>query len=497
MRTAFRLAAALLFVTAVAVPAQLVFEPPVVTSMPGAIFNTNRVLGDIDEDGDLDVMTVVGDFGSSEVRYFLNDGTGALVEAPFFNTTPSPRGVALIDLDGDEHLDLVVLAGSSVVVHPGNGDGTFGLLTGFAVTSAASHFAIGLVNDDELLDFVVATYEVPIFFPPRLEVYLGAGGMTWVAERSEILASEVADMELVDVTGDSELDVVLIRAGVAEVRPGDGLGSFGAAQPIAGTIFTSRMTSGDLDDDDDVDLVLGSLSPEVQTVLNDGVGNFSAAQTFPVGFLGANPGLGDMDDDGVLDIVLNDSGADFMGELVVLRGQGGGAFAQNVAVTASVFAGGGSIAVGDMDDDGLLDAVTGSGGVSVFRNHTYLPGSPFLDHGHALPGTNGYPVQLASGSLLAGEPFAFQLVNGLPRGLATIVLGASQADLPFKGGTMVPFPDLLLFGNPMGPDGAAGVAGNWTPGIPSGITLWLQWWFADEGGVAGKAASSGLSLTTP
>jgi hypothetical protein len=106
-------------------------------------------------------------------------------------------------------------------------------------------------------------------------------------------------------------------------------------------------------------------------------------------------------------------------------------------------------------------------------------------------------VQLADGTLLTGEPFAVELLNGLPGGLATIVLGATQADLPFKGGTMVPFPTVLLFGNPMDGDGTAAVAGHWPPGIPSGLSIYLQWWFADGGGVAGRAASSGLRLTAP
>jgi hypothetical protein len=151
-----------------------------------------------------------------------------------------------------------------------------------------------------------------------------------------------------------------------------------------------------------------------------------------------------------------------------------------------------------MDGDGLPDAVSGASGVVLtYRNHTYAPRSPFLDLGHALPGTHGYPVQLADGTLLTGEPFAVELLNGLPGGLATIVLGATQADLPFKGGTMVPFPTVLLFGNPMDGDGTAAVAGHWPPGIPSGLSIYLQWWFADGGGVAGRAASSGLRLTAP
>jgi hypothetical protein len=37
----------------------------------------------------------------------------------------------------------------------------------------------------------------------------------------------------------------------------------------------------------------------------------------------------------------------------------------------------------------------------------------------------------------------------------------------------------------------------WPPGIPSGFTVFIQWWQSDAGAIKGFAASNGVSGTTP
>ena len=123
--------------------------------------------------------------------------------------------------------------------------------------------------------------------------------------------------------------------------------------------------------------------------------------------------------------------------------------------------------------------------------------SPFLDVGSAFPGTNGYPVQLVSGDLTPDSAFDFRLENGLPGGLATLVFGFTQANLSFKGGTMVPYPDLLIFGNLMDANGHASIAGTWPAGLPSGIPFWTQYWFKDSGAQNNETGTSAVRSITP
>src|SRR6185503_7801598 len=111
----------------------------------------------------------------------------------------------------------------------------------------------------------------------------------------------------------------------------------------------------------------------------------------------------------------------------------------------------------------------------VLYNRTYGPGSPFLDVGGALGGSNGFPIQLASGTLVTGQPFAFKLQSGPPSGSAWHIVGLSALNAPFKGGTLVPAINLMNGPFPLSASGSLTLAGNWPSG-GSGLTLWVQYW---------------------
>jgi hypothetical protein len=131
------------------------------------------------------------------------------------------------------------------------------------------------------------------------------------------------------------------------------------------------------------------------------------------------------------------------------------------------------------------------------RNATYPAGSPFTDLGHSKPGTNGYPILLADGTLQVTDPIAIALTNGKPLGNASLVLGFSQVNAPFKGGTMIPAVDVLITPLPMDATGTVTLVALWPPGVPSGFTFYLQFWFKDVGALLNEAGSSGLRVVTP
>jgi hypothetical protein len=84
-----------------------------------------------------------------------------------------PSSVAVADLDGDQHPDLVVtdLEAGSVAVLTGNGDGTFQAKVDHRTGKQPSSVAVADVNGDAIPDLVVANAGAA-----TLSVLLGAGG---------------------------------------------------------------------------------------------------------------------------------------------------------------------------------------------------------------------------------------------------------------------------------------------------------------------------------
>jgi len=124
-------------------------------------------------------------------------------------------------------------------------------------------------------------------------------------------------------------------------------------------------------------------------------------------------------------------------------------------------------------------------------------GDPWTDLGDGLAGTTGTPALLGSGPLISGTPVSLSLTNGLAFASAWLVVGFSEISTPFKGGVLVPSPDLLFAGLPLNGSGSLLLTSSWPAGIPSGaLTAW-QYWIPDAAGPVGFAASNAVRAVTP
>ncbi|MHC5210674.1 MAG: FG-GAP repeat domain-containing protein [Planctomycetota bacterium] len=218
-------------------------------------------------------------------------------------------------------------------------------------------------------------------------------------------------------------------------------------------------------------------------------------------------GVGDFDGDGLDDVAVGRNGTttktdpgQTLGDVVVYRGLGDGTV-DLAGVTVSHVAQPRWIEVADVDGDGRQDVVAArfqdqANTLSALLNHTYGPGSPWLDLGHALAGSNGTPIMLAEGTLIAGEPYSIALANGLPGGLGKLFVGLAPIHAPFKQGVMVPRPDVFFGPVPLDVSGGVAFGGVFPPGA-SGATIWMQWWLPEAGGPVGWAASSGVQAQVP
>ena len=122
--------------------------------------------------------------------------------------------------------------------------------------------------------------------------------------------------------------------------------------------------------------------------------------------------------------------------------------------------------------------------------------NPWTNLGHALAGSAGRPRLAPSGPLCDGDPTSLDIEDGLPNGLAFLVIGLSELNGALKGGVLVPSPDVLV-SFPLDGNGASTIGFSWPPSVPSGFDFWLQSWIVDPGAVAGLSATNGVRGTTP
>lgn len=123
--------------------------------------------------------------------------------------------------------------------------------------------------------------------------------------------------------------------------------------------------------------------------------------------------------------------------------------------------------------------------------------SVWKDLGKGLAGSHGKPTLSGSGSLQPATVVTLLLEYARPNSFGFFFLGASAANLPLLGGTLVPAPDLVFGPIPITPTGILALPGIWPAGIPSGATIHFQTWIADATAPAGASASNGLRATAP
>ena len=131
------------------------------------------------------------------------------------------------------------------------------------------------------------------------------------------------------------------------------------------------------------------------------------------------------------------------------------------------------------------------GVVSTFSAHLR---PLWADLGGALAGTSGTPQLIAKGALTAGGSVSFEVSDALPQGNGFYVVGFSALEIPLLGGTLVPFPDLLLA---LSTDAAGQLESTYSvPGFAPGTTLFTQAWMIDPVAAQGASATNAVTATS-
>ncbi|MEM1214947.1 MAG: VCBS repeat-containing protein, partial [Bacteroidota bacterium] len=320
-------------------------------------------MADLNGDGHLDAMTGT----SSEARWLEGNGNGTFDTPRLLSNQTTVSSIYAADLDQDEDLDIVVAAinGDLLSWHENLGNNQFGPNQVINDYHDGPRTVVAEdVDGDGLADLVVGNRQEPSETGAGLVWYRNTGTSSFELMDTLMAAGWHDYLHLADLDIDGDLDVISCHSNDDMAwLANDGSGNFGPPQELARNSRHVRFVeTPDLNNDGFPDILYGlnDNSNLRNTVLwRESTG---AAQFKPFDFVTVGGGdfgkpvVADMDQDGHLDYVIGSGDAE---ALVWFRKEGDGFSPARLIARRSNYDPL-SIAVADLNGDGFPDIMAGS-----------------------------------------------------------------------------------------------------------------------------------------
>ena len=266
-------------------------------------------MGDVDGDGDLDVVVANGRHWPQQNYLFLNQGRGKMsVMRPLGVDRATTYACELADLDGDGDLDLAIgndMALGQILLN--DGAGNFTSSGSFGKVASVRSLTVADIDSDGDNDLLVTCRGM------QNQIYLNAGNASFTAGPTYGTPKDsTIDVAVADLNQDGHQDLVLANRDKqpSSVLLNDGkLGFDERLQFGVGKGQSRAVACGDLNGDGKLDWATGNIGQANMVYLGDGKGGVLKSLAFgDAGSRSYTIALADLNSDGQLDIVVGNAG---------------------------------------------------------------------------------------------------------------------------------------------------------------------------------------------
>ena len=277
-------------------------------------------LADIDNDSDLDLLISGSTHGGTPLtKLYHNDGDGNFTEfagTPFESLESGYFNFGDLDNDGDQ--DIIFSGGHSgiddIVKYINDGVGNFSLVSSIGVSNISGVLDLSDFDNDNDLDILVSGQDASENTLTRLYTNDGTGNFTLVADAG-FNNLKFGDIAAGDTDGDGDLDVIISGSSDSGFETefytnnGDGTFTWLEEAPFLGLAADGEVSFNDFDNDGDLDVfVIGSADgglPNIFTHIYENIepNNFVLSDEFIGGYLSTHA-VADIDNDNLLDLII-------------------------------------------------------------------------------------------------------------------------------------------------------------------------------------------------